>query len=308
MTVLAVRGLVLLLLTGCDEDEYTLKFSHHLHVIDNEMTCDECHGEGGQPSFSTLSHETCIDCHDEPEAKEIRPNTCGYCHVGNLGEILRARRAEPQPERSPIFVHTDALADKCSDCHGDLLAEDLVFVPRLKRDDIVRIRDEAHRSGQDCLMCHVDMDPGQVPDSHHQFWMRRHGMFGMQDDAACSVCHTENACKECHSTMQPVSHNNMWRLKTHGVQASWERQTCMICHEVDSCVACHSEARPRSHRGRWSETHCYGCHTDATPGEGCVVCHEEGNNVLLHQDFWPPVHDRFGNQANCYDCHNPFSN
>ena len=56
-------GGVVLLLAACDEDKYTLKFSHHLHVTENEMSCDECHGELGQPSFTALSHETCSDCH-----------------------------------------------------------------------------------------------------------------------------------------------------------------------------------------------------------------------------------------------------
>ena len=299
-------GAVLVLLAGCDEDKYQLKFSHYVHVTDNEMDCDECHGELGEPAFTMLSHETCIDCHDETEAKEIRPATCGYCHEGKLGEILKARKVEPKAPRKQIFVHTEALAEKCQECHGSLLSENLTAVPKLRRDDIVQIRDDAHNSGQDCLMCHVDMDRNQEPSNHDHFWMKRHGLFGMQDDAACSVCHAEDSCNQCHSVMQPMSHNNMWRLRTHGIEAAWDRQRCIVCHEEDSCQSCHSQASPRSHRARWSETHCYGCHTDATAGEGCVVCHEEGNNVLLHEDFWPPVHDRFGNQANCYDCHNPF--
>ena len=304
-------GAAILFLTGCDEDQYSLKFSHYTHVTDNEMSCDECHGELGQPSFTVLSHDTCIDCHDEPEAKEIRPATCGYCHEGKLGEKLRSRKVEPKAPRRQIFVHTEALAEKCSDCHDGLMGEDLMSVPKLKRADIVNIRDEAHSTGQDCLACHTDMDPDQAPKDHHTFWTKRHGKFGMQDEAACSVCHTEDSCTECHSSVQPTSHNNMFRLHTHGTLASWNRESCMVCHQEDSCVSCHSEARPRSHTGRWSAapgakytpTHCVSCHTSATEGEGCRVCHEDANDVIaIHEDYWPD--DLFhGILTDCYSCH-----
>lgn len=303
-----------LLLSGCDEEKYQLKFSHSLHVTENEMACDECHGDLGGASFTAMSHETCIDCHDEPEEKEIKPSTCGYCHDGELGEILRDSKAEPEAPRKTVFVHTEALAGKCQECHEPIMEEDLTFVPKLKRADIIKIRDDAHASGKDCLTCHVDMDRHQEPADHTKFWMQRHGQFGTQLDAACSVCHSEESCTECHSVMQPRSHNNQWRLRTHGVVAAWDRQDCMVCHQEDSCSSCHSQASPRSHRGRWSAmgkkpTHCIGCHTAATAGEGCVVCHEEGNNVLLHQDFWPTgadggtPHDLLGDSVNCYECH-----
>ena len=304
--VLSVSA-VLLLLVGCDEEKYTLKFSHYIHVTDNEMDCDECHGELGQPSFNAMTHETCTDCHDEPEAEEVSTETCGYCHQETQLPLLKDWQEEPRPTGRNIFVHTEALADRCDECHGSLLAEELTSVPRLKRDDVIQIRDAAHQTGQDCLQWHIDMARHQEPADHDHLWMKRHGLFGIQDDASCNVCHSEDSCRECHSVMQPQNHNNMFRLRTHGVIAAWDRERCIVCHEEDSCQSCDSQASPRSHRARWSENHCYGCHTSATAGEGCVVCHEDGNNVLLHQDFWPPVHDRFGNQANCYDCHNPYT-
>jgi hypothetical protein len=304
-------GAATVLLTGCDEDKYTLKFSHYIHVTDNEMDCDECHGEVGEPSFMAITHESCTDCHDEPEAKEISMETCGYCHQEKHLPNLAAWKAEPVEPLRNIFVHTEALSGKCQDCHADLFAENLSSVPKLNQNDIVNIRDEAHSSGQDCLACHTDMAPDQAPADHDLVWMKRHGTFGMQDDAACGVCHAEESCRECHSSVQPMSHNNMFRLKTHGTLASWNRESCMVCHEEDSCVSCHSEARPRSHNGRWSAApgakytpgHCVGCHESASEGEGCMVCHEGANDVVaLHEDYWPD--DLFhGVLLNCYDCH-----
>ena len=313
----ATVAVFLVLLIGCrEEDKYQLRFSHYLHVTENEMACDECHGEPGQPSFNAITHDTCIDCHEEPEAEEITMETCGLCHQEK--QVTLFLLPEPAEEELPdasaaadtssrnIFVHTEALADQCADCHEALLDEALESVPMLKRGDILSMREAAHGSGQDCLTCHVDMDRAQAPANHDVAWMKRHGAFGMQDDAACSVCHSEDSCTECHSVMQPVSHNNLWRMRSHGAAAAWNRASCQVCHEEDSCSSCHAENRPRSHTARWEENHCYGCHTATPAGEGCVVCHEEGNNVLLHQSFWPPVHDFFGNQANCYDCHNPY--
>jgi hypothetical protein len=150
--------MALLLLTGCDEEKYNLKFSHYIHVTDNEMDCDECHGDLGQTSFSVMSHETCTACHDEAEAKEINNETCGYCHQKKQIPLLKGWKPEPETPRRKVFVHTEALAGKCQDCHGSLLSEDLASVPRLQRADIVQIRDDVHRSGQDCLTCHVNMD------------------------------------------------------------------------------------------------------------------------------------------------------
>ncbi len=308
ITTALLAGAGLLLLCGCKEDEYTLKFSHYTHVTDNEMDCDECHGELGQPSFTRLSHETCVDCHDEPEAEQINSETCGYCHQEKQLPSLEDWKSVTNAPGKQVFVHTEALEGKCDDCHGSLMAEGLMSVPQLQRDDIVQLRDNAHDSGLDCFQCHVDMDRYQRPVDHDQFWMKRHGLFGMQDDAACSVCHSEDSCRECHSVMQPRNHNNLWRLKTHGVEAAWDRASCQVCHEEDSCQSCHSQVAPRSHRGRWGApgkkpTHCIGCHTAATEGEGCTVCHEGGNDLLgIHEQYWP--NDIFhGILNNCYECH-----
>lgn len=333
-------GLLLLLLSGCDEEQYRLKFSHYIHVTDNGMDCEDCHGELGNPELATLSHESCSDCHDETDAEEINADTCGYCHEKKLLPRLAEWQPEPDAPRRDVFVHTEAMAGKCSECHGAILSEDLEVVPRLQRADILEIRDKGHRSEQDCLMCHVDMDRYQAPPNHDLVWERRHGQLGMQEDAVCSVCHSEDSCRECHSVMQPVSHNNMWRLRTHGIVSAWDRQRCMVCHEEDSCISCHSQVKPRSHgplwgerhgtwdpgrcmvchepdycnschsqnaprshRANWDDRHCMGCHI--TNGDNCVVCHEQGNNVQLHMDYWPSFHDSLGlvSSDQCEGCH-----
>jgi len=369
---IAAVAACLVLFAGCkEEDKYELRFSHYLHVTEMEMDCAECHGEPGQPDFNTITHATCLDCHDEPEAEEISVDTCGICHQEKqvvlyeaaamlaadqapkaetpvtadekLMEAMEAADdstagaetasvdvaeeepaedvkedvAEPAAEQTApwtsVFVHTEALAGKCMDCHDYLLDEELETVPMLTRSDILSIREQAHGSGQDCLSCHVDMNRAQEPASHDVAWLKRHGQFGMQDELSCAVCHSEDSCRECHSVMQPVNHNNLFRTRTHGVLAAWNRASCQVCHEEDSCSSCHAQNRPRSHTGRWAAsggtiptpTHCIGCHNTSTPGDGCATCHEGGNDVMLHERYWGGAsinHNQPGIE-NCYKCH-----
>ena len=82
ITIALLAGAGLLLLTGCEEEKYSLKFSHYIHVTDNEMDCDECHGELGTPSFKVLSHESCTDCHDAHSlGLKVQGNLlCLHCH------------------------------------------------------------------------------------------------------------------------------------------------------------------------------------------------------------------------------------
>ena len=306
-------GAMALLLAGCDEEKYTLRFSHDLHVNENGMDCSDCHGDAAE-GFTPLSHDSCSDCHDEAEETEIRANTCGLCHAGKLDDLAKGRTAKAEKPKRTVFVHTEALAGNCQDCHGAIMEKGLEKVPMLRRADVIGIREAAHVSGRDCQACHVDMDRSEAPSSHDQVWMKRHGMLGSQADASCSVCHSENSCLECHSVMQPASHNNLWRMRSHGAAAAWNRDGCMVCHQQDSCQSCHAETPPRSHNARWAAsgkrpTHCIGCHTAGSAGEGCVVCHEDGNNLLLHAGFWPagpgaqPDHDKLGTAVSCYECH-----
>lgn len=311
---------LLVLLVGCKEDEYRLRFSHYLHVTDSGMDCSDCHGDPGQPTFNAITHDTCLDCHEETEAENITTETCGLCHqekqvvIFSLPELeeedsVETSAVEDTPSRN-VFVHTEALADQCTDCHEGLMDEALVTVPLLQRSDILSIREASHGSGQDCLTCHVDMDRAEEPASHDMAWMKRHGSFGIQNDASCSVCHSEDSCRECHSVMQPVNHNNIWRLRSHGVVAAWDRASCQVCHEEDSCSSCHAENRPRSHNARWGApgfkpTHCIGCHDTSTPGDGCVTCHEGGNDVTLHERYWGGASFDHSNLTteSCYICH-----
>lgn len=293
-------ALGVLALAGCKEDEpYALTFSHNLHVVDNEMDCADCHGKIVDGRFTRPGHSVCADCHDEVEAKVISQKTCGICHVAKDYDALAALPATgPVARAAGAFVHTADLAKRCADCHGGLLDAKLTQVPAMTRADRVRIREQAHLWGMDCASCHVDMNRETPPPDHDQNWTRRHGVMGSQPDNACSMCHSEQSCRECHETTMPASHNNLWRLKTHGIQAAWDRDRCQVCHQEDSCTACHSETRPQSHNAAWGRNHCLQCHPSQQTGTGCTLCHGGdliGNHPNPHPAGWRGGH--------CQSCH-----
>jgi hypothetical protein len=326
----------LALLAGCDKDNYTLAYSHSLHVKDNGMACKDCHGPATQGRFAIPGHKACTDCHgDWIETKVIGPKTCGMCHkVKDLQALTNAVPAKLVGEPGGVFVHTAALTNRCNDCHGLLLDAKLKSVPDMTHRAKVKIRDQAHKWGMDCKACHVDLNPQTPPASHSKNWTRRHGVLGSQSDSVCGVCHRAETCSACHKVMMPDSHNNMWRLKTHGLRAAWDRARCMVCHEQDSCVACHSVTQPQSHNAAWKQNHCPACHASGTSsgpgfaksiiagawpqhvsssaamGPGCTLCHD--TNIGSHPDPHPAgwitqhcntCHPGTPDAAQCQVCH-----
>ena len=304
ISVATVAGL--LLLCGCDEDEHRLKFSHFIHVEDNGMECAECHGEAVDGRFPPITHAACTDCHEEAGSEAITAETCGYCHAGSKPADLVKRPAQDELQGQSVFVHTAALAEACRDCHSPLLDKELSAVPAMSLDERLRTREMAHGSEMECAACHVDLSRDQEPDSHDALWIRQHGAFGGQDEAVCSVCHTEDSCRECHSVMQPASHDNRWRLDAHGAFAEWNREGCMVCHEEDACSSCHSQVKPRSHTFLWIDAHgngdsgrCMVCHEP----EGCNACHAE-TAPSSHNGSWEESHG-LGELDSCIVCHTP---
>lgn len=304
---LAWRGLAavalvagLAALAGCNEEQgYQLYFSHYNHVEDYDLVCADCHGESAQGRFSSISHASCVDCHEDwMDPDKVTEKTCGECHKKrDLAELAKLEAPESVAPAAGAFVHTDALSNRCTECHGNLLGEKMTQVPALTQGERVRMRTEAHAWKMDCAACHTDMDPDTAPPNHDQNWMRRHGEKGLQDDNVCGQCHAEQSCRECHQEMMPENHNNLWRLKTHSIEAAWDRERCLVCHEEDSCTACHSEVRPQSHNAAWEKTHCDQCHPSSATGTGCAFCHETGI------DDHPNPHPAGFQSSHCTQCH-----
>lgn len=292
-----------LTLAGCDKDDTKLAFNHNQHVVDNDIACATCHGKATDGRYAAAGHEACKDCHEDwMDEKKIGEKTCGVCHKVKEPTALampsseKAKPATPPTRRSP-FVHTDALSNRCTVCHSPILDKSAQTVPSIGPSERITIRDRAHTWQMNCSACHVDMDPTAEPDSHKGNWTKKHGQTSQGDPTACTVCHQQNACQECHQNTKPDSHNNLWRMKTHGTRAKWDRQSCLTCHKQDSCTACHAATAPQNHNAAWSKDHCLNCHPDSAGGSGCSLCHETkpADHPNPHPAAWSSRH--------CNSCH-----
>ena len=299
----AVLALSAVLLAGCDDEEqqYSLYFSHENHVNEYDAACSDCHGESEGGRFARPGHDSCVDCHEDwIDTEKITEKTCGQCHKArDLEELAGGEPPDARILPGGEFIHTEALAERCTECHGDLFGEKLYDVPSLDRAARVRIRDMAHGWDMACTDCHVDLDPETAPLSHDLNWERRHGTYGIEADNACAMCHTEQSCRDCHAETMPESHTLLWKNKTHGIEAGWDRERCQVCHEEDSCTACHQEVRPVSHNAAWRKNHCLNCHSSESTGTGCALCHE-----VSGPDSHPNPHDANWETAHCRSCHN----
>jgi hypothetical protein len=95
----------------------------------------------------------------------------------------------------------------------------------------------------------------------------------------------QQACDECHQTMEPADHRITWRELDHGREASAARDRCARCHVADFCTSCHRQ-RPRSHgfaNAFWTD-HSRSARIDPRP---CVVCHSESFCAPCHQASAP---------------------
>jgi hypothetical protein len=279
--IAVVASLIISPLACDEEDRFVLRFSHFLHAEEEDMGCADCHGELSDSGFALPGHDICVDCHDDiVDAEEIARDTCGVCHVEKDLEAIGEAPA-PETVTRGVFRHAEALADACTECHGEMLKEGVDHVELPSRSDVLAMRERAHGSGRSCESCHAELRRDVAPANHHENWKRRHGLFAPENQALCGMCHMEEGCRECHQEEAPLSHTNLWRLRVHGIEGYWGRESCQTCHQEDFCVECHRDTRPRSHGAAWERQHgieaplvrdsCQTCHQ----ADFCTECHLE---------------------------------
>jgi nitrate/TMAO reductase-like tetraheme cytochrome c subunit len=251
------------------------------------------------PSKYAPTMETCYTCHDGEQAS----SKCSTCHV-TLGE---RRSVTFDPEW--VAAHREEVqhsgAQECRRCHQD------AFCDRCHREANPHTRDWTERhperargNPEPCLTCHAA--PGEPPPEDisdlafcracHSVrrehsgtdWASRHGGESLADPAACTQCHEESWCSDCHSLTRP--HPAEWRIR-HVAEASRDQEGCTVCHTRTFCDACHrgAEGTPSSHDATWIAQHKY----SARSGEdSCQVCHESGFCRACHVERAPADHDR----------------
>ena len=285
----------------------SLRFSHALHVLEEELSCENCHEDAAmsdQPGMPSM--EMCVFCHaeiDEEKPLERRIETLFEDEV-----FIAQRRSALADEQ--IFSHlTHVDADlECGVCHVGIEASEFVdgghAVPMSA---CIQCHDETGQPN-DCATCHQVLREDVAPPSHALAWTKRHGVLA-RDPAArrgtdvnsCSLCHTEASCVDCHRQQAPDNHRGHWRLRGHGIVARLDRENCATCHQSHDCDACHAETLPRSHTGVFggtTNTHCFGCHFPLR-SNACSVCHQDTSS---HRTA-PPKPDWHTPQMDCRQCH-----
>ena len=115
--------------------------------------------------------------------------------------------------------------------------------------------------------------------SHVSGWVRKHGQSAGKSSSDCLGCHTQEFCRSCHSSVQPLSHDTDW-TKAHGKIADKSKETCSVCHTPDNCKKCHGGV-DMPHAENWVMEHK---NKGASLAEGsvCFKCHENTFCQMCH--------------------------
>lgn len=228
------------------------------------------------------------------------------------------------------FWERERMADRCLDCHTDLLASPQAF-------HSVMIAESGKNS---CHTCHTDHNGPDAamtilslqgfPHDQLGFALETHRQRADGSDFACSDCHGDQfasldrlVCADCHSSLGPEFMNA--HLVAFGAD-------CLACHDgLDTlagafdhartdfpllgehastdCAACHAEARALVDFESAPQD-CFDCHAqddahDGKFGRSCEGCHTttswEGADFDHSQTGFPLTGEHL--QAACEDCH-----
>ena len=243
---------VLLCAAGCmlisglvGEDE--LAFSHSIHVVDQELSCVNCHEN--------------VEMEDDPGMPT--PDMCELCHVEIDAEKTPERQVEALFEEELFraahvatldeevvfshLVHTQAVED-CGTCHTGIETNERVGAALTVNMAACTACHSDQAVANECATCHTRLDLETQPANHFLNWDARHGKVVRAHSELtrdnCAMCHQESTCTECHMLEPPANHSNTWRRKTHASQLRWTGRTAPPAISLTRATA----ATPRRNR------------------------------------------------------------
>lgn len=286
ITILAALLVISLQLSGMAEDQPSveLKFSHKLHVAEQELECSMCHASAAESvtgSDNLLpSMDVCADCHDV-EADD----GCVTCH-SRPDEPMAAPRVE---NYSPKFSHQKHLGAglECATCHANVNGKETVLPYQFTDMKTCMNCHSSRGVSNECATCHL---PGEElkPKSHTVNFLHTHGDMARTSAGSkatvqqCATCHQQNFCQECHEgeNLERLTHPLNYAF-THSLDAMGKERDCATCHtEKAFCSDCHVQNRvmPHNHTAGWVNRipedggrHRIEAQTDL---ENCMACHE----------------------------------
>ena len=256
-----------------------LKFSHDLHVNDEDVNCLDCHSSDGVRASQFTSdrllpdEDVCMGCHDDWQDEK----TCENCHTGV--QPFFPKVMSPSDFLFSHQIHIEQADIDCEVCHGDM-ARIANTPPVPQMDDCMR----CHLDQQQPTACQVCHESNFVlrPDTHSPNWLHVHDIAALTESSDCLQCHVQVSCDNCHSgsilgrddftILDPVSiyrkdltgdkqlidrvHDLNYKF-FHGLDADTKSYDCSTCHEVQTfCVDCHQNEnnlllnKPQLHGGR----------------------------------------------------------
>ena len=304
---------LLLLAGGCrvfraDSDRGEIIFSHGDHQEQGD--CSDCH-EGVETSTGATNgtfipaKKTCANCHDEDIKK------CKMCHRG-AKDGIRLRRVQ-RKLRFSHKAHAARVKQGCQSCHAKSKNGGAVIPGHATCDSCHK----KSRRTLDCQKCHEDLTRYRKPVSgldHGPGFAKNHGTQARQNIRACTQCHDQTYCADCHAGTSPmkaslrfperVTRQFIHRgdfLTRHVVEARSDPSGCRKCHGQRHCRSCHAlnglsaGISTGKRAGRSGAAHPAGW---MTTGSSAFHGHQARRDIARCAS----CHDR-GAASNCVGCH-----
>lgn len=307
LTGVACAGLLGGVVPGAGGDR--LRFTHARH-IKAQVECVACHEAVYDATDLTEHHKPpeskCLECH----RKEKEAGNCVMCHT-DPGAIA------PRPPRDPHLnfdhsQHIERVEEDCARCHTSLPEPGVETTPPAMSACLSCHEHQNQYDQGQCGVCHKDLWQKPLkPQSlyvHDGGFLKGHSSAAYAGGAACSQCHDQTFCSDCHAKTNPVGPDvreseRVDRLfvhradfvSRHQIEANADPASCSRCHTTTSCESCHSArnqgpggANPRSpHPAGWAFPQTAQFHGDAARRDitSCATCHDRGG------------------RSDCIDCH-----
>ncbi len=315
-----------------------MRFTHKKHVSKDglDMKCVDCHAGAATSAAASdrlLPAPTiCDGCHGTNHSDLLKVvggdagfGSCETCHTGYKAEDGNkvARLEMPTPRlRSNHKVHAERNIN-CESCHGAVQELDLATMEQMPRMKGCFGCHAMSGPGQgkaknDCNICHEALPDGrmqaQFPEGkilpprwmgnleHTADFIERHKRVAADNSKACSSCHQEAFCTDCHEgRVRPRNVHANDYLSMHPIEARLDSPRCSSCHqEQQFCLPCHqrsgvtqsaspgnakNQGRFHPPRAIWSELprtrqhHAWEAQRNLN---ACVSCHTERDCASCH--------------------------
>lgn len=288
-----------------------------LEAASSSKYCASCHEM--QPEYytwkaSTHSEVDCVNCHKDPDVKQIAKI--------QAGEVVKDIRKDKDISAAIIRMTKEIPNSTCEKCHNMSTRQ------VSSSGDIIIPHDRHLDKNIACTQCHSSVAHGQIADRNMTYktdydkWDSKVGKAAMSDLKftrptmdVCMDCHiarkVTTECSACHTTgMVPDSHKKAdFKTKTHGLTAKTELQDCNSCHKYMSTAKLEGYEEPSTidkYLNKENTTQANkNEHTYAKENTFCQDCHKQ--RPASHTGSFIGNHGAQAskNEQKCYTCHDP---